>query len=144
MITLWMPLIDLSPEMGSLEFASGSHSARRIDAFDPTDVNAAISDQTQRFFDAYIRDHEIVITSNGAMSAGDASFHDGWVLHRAEGNRTSSMREVMTILYMADGANTLEADNPGAQEAYEVELVGLKPGEPAAGPRNPLVYSKDS
>jgi hypothetical protein len=53
------------------------------------------------------------------------------------------MREVMTVIYMADGAYALEAGNPGAQEAYDVELVGLKPGDLAAGPRNPLVYAKE-
>ena len=45
------------------------------------------------------------------MSAGDATFHSGWTLHSAPGNPTSQMREVMTVIYFADGTRTFEPRN---------------------------------
>jgi hypothetical protein len=81
------------------------------------------------------------LATNGDMAAGDASFHSGWVLHSALGNDTELMRKVMTIIYFADGAHVVEPDNPNRANDLESWLPGTRPGDLAASPLNPLVYS---
>ena len=45
------------------------------------------------------------------MAAGDATFHNGWTLHRAPANPTDQMRCVMTVIFMPDGARVVEPAN---------------------------------
>jgi hypothetical protein len=76
-----------------------------------------------------------------AMGAGDATFHAGWTMHRAPGNPTTHMREVLTIIYFADGARLLEHPDPPMEGDLEL-FPGVQPGGVAAGPRTPLVYKR--
>jgi hypothetical protein len=62
-------------------------------------------------------------------------------MHRAPGNPTTIMREVMTIIYFADGARLLEHPHP-LQQGDFVWFLGCKPGDVAAGPCTPLVYRR--
>lgn len=41
------------------------------------------------------------------LDIGDATFHYGRTLHCAHSNSASSMREVMTIIYMEDGVKAV-------------------------------------
>ena len=52
------------------------------------------------------------------------------------------MRKVMTMIYFADGAHVLEPDNPNRARDLERWLPGMKPGDLAASPLNPVVYHK--
>ena len=74
------------------------------------------------------------------MRAGDASFHSGWTLHSAPGNRTDRTREAMTIIYYADGAKLLAPDNDNRQADLDRWHPGQKPGELAASPLNPVLF----
>jgi hypothetical protein len=85
--------------------------------------------------------HDLPHSTYGALAAGDATFHTGWTMHRAPGNPTTTMREVMTIIYFADGTRLLEELHP-LQEGDLMWFPGCKPGELAAGPRVPLVYKR--
>ena len=76
------------------------------------------------------------------MTAGDATFHAGWTLHRAPGNSTDVMREVMTIIFFADGVRIGEPQNPQQANDLKGWLPGLAPGDLAASELNPLVYHK--
>jgi hypothetical protein len=62
-------------------------------------------------------------------------------MHRAPGNPTTIMREVMTIIDFADGARLLEHPHPRQQGDF-VWFPGCKPGDVAAGPCTPLVYKR--
>jgi ectoine hydroxylase-related dioxygenase (phytanoyl-CoA dioxygenase family) len=75
------------------------------------------------------------------MAAGDATFHSGWILHGAPGNQTARAREVMTIIYFADGARVTEPVNPNQERDMTRWLPGCKPGDLAASSLNPLVYT---
>ncbi len=75
------------------------------------------------------------------MAGGDATFHSGWTLHSAPVNQTKVTREVMTIIYMADGCHAMQPDNKNRENDLASWLPGIKPGELAASPLNPLVYS---
>jgi len=96
-ITMWMPLVDIDVEMGMLTFASGSYRKGSI-------FNYEISDESDDAFYNYVKDHHFPISRASTMNAGDATWHRGFTIHHANGNNSNKMREVMTIIYVADGA----------------------------------------
>lgn len=130
-ITMWLPLHDVDPEMGDLEFAVGTHGGPIGDA--------AISDEADAFYGRYLVEAGAPRKSTGPMHAGDASFHLGWTLHRANPNRTDHDREVMTVIWFADGARVIEPTNQGQRLDRLVWLRNIEPGELAASDLNPLV-----
>jgi ectoine hydroxylase-related dioxygenase (phytanoyl-CoA dioxygenase family) len=133
-VTMWMPLIDVSEVMGSMTFADGSHR----DGFVP--IPNEISDESEAFFDDYVNTKGYPLSGGGAMAAGDATFHSGWTLHRAPGNVTDRVREVMTVIYYPDGTPVAAPANEFQQADHRVWLNSTPPGEPAAGPLNPALY----
>ena len=66
------------------------------------------------------------------MRAGDASFHSGWTVHKALGNTADRMREVMTVIWFADGLPVLEPANSAQANDLASWLPGLAPGDLAA------------
>jgi hypothetical protein len=130
-ITMWLPLHDVGPEMGDLEFAVGTHRGPIGDE--------AISDEADAVYDRYVAESAVEIKATGPMRAGDASFHLGWTLHRANPNVSSRDREVMTVIWFADGARVVEPTNRGQRLDRLVWLRNLEPGELAASDLNPLV-----
>ena len=94
-VTMWMPLVDIDADMGMLTFASGSH--RRGAVF-----NHEISDTSAAEFERYVRENDFPVTRAATMRAGDATWHYGFTIHQAPGNQSNQMREVMTIIYIAD------------------------------------------
>lgn len=131
-VTMWMPLVPVTPDMGPMVFASGSHKKRSI-------ASKAISDDSESFFSAYILAHGLHITSPPTMQPGDATFHYGWTLHAAGGNTSSTDREVMTIIYFADGARVTIPQHEHQEADWKVWLNALPPGSPADSPTTPLL-----
>lgn len=131
-ITMWMPLVTADTSMGTMRFASGSHEEGYLG-------DMPISDQSEAMFEQFVAERGYQITESGAMAAGDATFHSGWTLHGAQGNRSSTMREVMTIIYYPDGTVVSPADNDNRKADLAAWLPGLKPGDLAASELNPLV-----
>jgi hypothetical protein len=121
--------------MGTMTFAGGSHRTGFLGHLE-------ISDQSEAAFDRLVAERGFPRHPCGAMRAGDATFHYGWTLHSAPGNATDRMREVMTVIYYADGARVLAPDNPHRQADLNTWLPGQQPGEIAGGALNPLVYSR--
>ncbi|MCL4521567.1 MAG: phytanoyl-CoA dioxygenase family protein [Firmicutes bacterium] len=134
-ITLWMPLVDVPADVGSMTFASGSHLRQWI-------TDERISDASEAFFDQYIKTEQLKTVYYGAMRAGDATFHSGWTLHQAKGNPTETMREVMTVIYMEDGVKICTAETVSGREADLQWMPGCGLGELAASPLNPVLYSE--
>lgn len=131
-ITMWMPLIDLTKEMGIMQFVSGSHEKGFI-------LSKEISDDSDEFFARYIEENDMKIVGQDKVTAGDATFHSGWTLHNAPPNQTDKMREVMTIIYYADKTRVLEPDNSYRENDRQTWLGGLAPGQEANSDLNPLV-----
>jgi ectoine hydroxylase-related dioxygenase (phytanoyl-CoA dioxygenase family) len=131
-ITMWMPLTDIVSEMGTLIFASRSGERGYLSKI-------PISDASERYFQQYIEEQGYPLAANGNMTAGDASFHSGWVLHSAPRNMTDVLRKVMTIIYFADGARVTEPDNKNRVSDLARWLPGLEPGDLAASPINPRI-----
>lgn len=121
-LTMWMPLIDITPDMGTLIFAAGSHRAGPL-----SDIT--ISDASEEHFEKLLADRRYPLSTAVPMVAGDATFHSGWTVHRASDNRSESLRSVMTIIWFADGLHVLEPANPAQAADLESWLPGLKPGD---------------
>lgn len=132
-VTMWMPLVDLSEDMGILQFASGSHGDGYLGTL-------PISEESEAVFDQYIRDRGMSVWKRDSIRAGDATFHYGWNLHSAPGNRSDRMREVMTIIWVADGCHVTEPVNFNQERDMTRWLPGLKPGDAVASELNPLAW----
>jgi ectoine hydroxylase-related dioxygenase (phytanoyl-CoA dioxygenase family) len=131
-ITMWMPLVDVPAGM---EWVSGSHRDGEIGRIE-------ISDSSEQYFADLVADRQLPVAAAGPLAAGDATFHDGWSLHRAPGNDTDQMREVMTVIYFADGTRVGPADSDARRKDLADWLPGLAPGDVAASPLNPLLWSR--
>lgn len=132
-ITMWMPLVDIDDEMGMLTFASGSHMSGPIGSL-------AISDESEAAYTNYIAKSGFSVTMADRMNAGDATFHHGWTIHSAGGNTSPNLtREVMTIIYFADGARVAEPQNENQAADLAAWLGGRQPGEAADSELNPVL-----
>jgi ectoine hydroxylase-related dioxygenase (phytanoyl-CoA dioxygenase family) len=132
MVTMWMPLVDIPAEVGSLTFASGSHAYGDLGG-------KGIGKETDTTLRAVIAERGLPTDGYGAMTAGDATFHGGWTAHSAGRNPTDRLRTVMTVIYYADGAHVL----PEVGDAQEVDrrawLGGRALGAPADHALNPVL-----
>ncbi len=131
-VTMWMPLIDITEEMGMLTFASGTHKKGFVDSVE-------ISDESERLLNEYVKKNGFDVTRPQTMKAGDATWHYGWTLHCALGNDSAKTREVMTIIYFADGAKITTPQNDYQEADRQRWLLGSEPGILAASALNPLV-----
>ncbi len=132
MLTIWVPLVDVTREMGALRFATGSHR------FPFTD-ELGISDEAMAHFDRFIDAHQLpVVTSS--MKAGDATFHAGWTLHSAPGNASCLTREAAAVSYYPDGVHVWKDLTPIRLNDLRICMPGVEPGALAVGEKNPLVY----
>ncbi|MFN8358220.1 MAG: phytanoyl-CoA dioxygenase family protein [Spirosomataceae bacterium] len=131
-ITMWMPLVDITVEMGMLTFASGSQTEGFVG-------NLAISDESEAALSTLVEQKGYPVTRAVSMKAGDATFHAGWTLHSAPGNQSDTMREVMTIIFYADGAKVIEPKNHNQEADRQRWICGLEPGSLAASSLNPLL-----
>lgn len=134
-VTMWMPLVDVTPEMGTMHFASGSHKNGYLG-------DLPISDESEVKFEQFIQERGYTRVPGTAMAAGDASFHYGWTLHGAPGNSSSLTREVMTIIWYPDGTLVGPLDNASRERDRDRWMPGLKPGDLAASVMNPLAYKR--
>ncbi len=113
-ITHWLALNDVSEDKGCLHFFPGTH----------TD---GIREYVDIFKDPHQPQHlkEIQAVSQ-PLNAGDATYHSGLTFHGAGANRTDSIREGMTVIYIAEGT-TFDAGDE--RNATHTSCVGLVDGE---------------
>lgn len=131
-VTIWMPLVDTSVDMGMLTFAQQSQNEGFLG-------NLAISDNSEAVLTKVVQDKGYPIFRPDYMRAGDATFHVGWALHSAPGNNSATMREIMTIIYFADGAHVTKPVNQNQEADRQRWLNGINPGLLANGPLNPVL-----
>jgi ectoine hydroxylase-related dioxygenase (phytanoyl-CoA dioxygenase family) len=131
---MWMPLVDVPSDVGSVVFVTGSHHSGNLGG-------AEIGDDSQHYFDRLITERNYTTHSYAPMRAGDATFHSGWTLHGAPANETKTMRCVMTIIYFADDTRVGALDNPMRENDAQQWLGSRRTGELADGPLNPLLWS---
>ena len=136
-ITMWMPLVDVPADIGTMTFASGSHKLGHV-------ADVPISDESDAQLRDFIASKGLRLDTHGALAAGDATFHAGWTLHGAPPNPTGTLRSVMTVIYFADGLRAAEPDHPFRAFDLKVWLPGVQPGELAASDINPVVYRAET
>jgi hypothetical protein len=134
-ITLWMPLVDITPKDGPMFFASGSH-------LEGSATDLGISDESESLLSGFVRAKGYRISETPPLSAGDATFHSGWTLHGALPNLGTADREVMTVIYFAEGVRISKPENPHQEADLKSFFPGGIPGEPAAGELTPLLYKR--
>ena len=134
-ITMWMPLVDVPQGM---EFIVGSHKSGDLGG-----SSLLISDASEQHFDDMIAQMDLKRRQVGPLKAGDATFHAGWVAHRAAGNPTERMREVMTVIYFEDGIHVGGQLSQARRRDLETWLPGLGDGDLAATELNPLVFRRE-
>ena len=132
-ITMWMPLVDVPPSIGTMTFVSGSHRLGYLGEY-------GISDDSEAAFSKMIAERSLPLETHGALAAGDATFHAGWMLHSAPPNPTGTLRAVMTVIYVADGTRVAEPAGPAQAFDLKVWLRGLGPGDLVDGELNPRVW----
>ena len=133
-LTMWMPLVPVTAEVGSMTFVSGSNRLGYLGEFD-------ISDRSDAQVRHLIATRSLTSKTYGAMSPGDATLHAGWTLHSAPPNPSATVREVMTIIYFAADAR-VTAPLPHQQGDYNLWLKGLAPGSLLDGPTHPVVWTR--
>jgi len=129
-VTMWMPLVDIDVDMGMLTFASGSYTNGAI-------FDHEISDESETAFDDYVKEKKFPISRAQTMKAGDATWHRGFTIHNAPGNNSNKMREVMTIIYMADGARVTPYANDWQKSDHHKWLMDKPIGELIDSELNP-------
>ncbi|MDX1931287.1 MAG: phytanoyl-CoA dioxygenase family protein [Capsulimonadales bacterium] len=135
-VTLWMPLVDASADMGTMRFASGSQELGYLGPLN-------ISDESEAQLEELVRGKGYPLFYAGDMAAGDATFHNGWTIHGAPGNASPTRtREVMTVIYLEDDAVITEPDHASRVNDLASWFPGLRPGDKAASAINPLVYHR--
>lgn len=132
-ITMWMPLVDIDEETGMIRFASGSHKKGAISSLE-------ISDESEETYNKYIAENDFPVFRADAMKAGDATFHLGWTIHSAGANNSAEKtREVMTIIYFADGARITPPQNKHQIADIKAWMGGKSVGEIADSELNPIL-----
>ncbi|MDQ6933629.1 MAG: phytanoyl-CoA dioxygenase family protein [Candidatus Eremiobacteraeota bacterium] len=129
--TAWIPLQDTPLEMGPIAFAAGSHQVS-------FGRDLEISDESERSLSAALasgRFHH----DQAAFEIGDVSFHSGWLFHHTGENNTDRPRAVYTVIYMAEGTRLIEPQRKAHIADWEAFMPGVKVGELAASPLNPLL-----
>jgi ectoine hydroxylase-related dioxygenase (phytanoyl-CoA dioxygenase family) len=133
-ITMWMPLVDLTRDMGTMRFATGSHREGSLS-------DTSISEESDRVFQRLVSQRHWEIVSDD-LQRGDATFHAGWTVHSAHPNTSARVRKVLTVIYVEDGVRIAQPANKFRQADLEVFLPGCRPGDIAASPLNPLLFPR--
>lgn len=135
-VTVWIPLVDVPAEVGSMTFVDGSHRMGDL-------RGREISDASDAEFGSMIEADAMATTTHGAMRVGDVTFHHGWTIHSAPPNPTDAMRPVMTMIYLADGMRIADAPLTDHEDFdRRMWLGGGEPGSVIDGESNPLVWSR--
>ncbi|MEQ8822459.1 MAG: phytanoyl-CoA dioxygenase family protein [Sumerlaeia bacterium] len=134
-VTMWLALSHAPLEAGALVFASGSH---REEALAPM----GIGDDSAAHFHRLIRERDFPMKTQD-LSAGDATWHAGWTIHKAPSNGCSFIRKAMTVIYYADGARIPATLTEAKELDRAAFLPECLPGDRAAGDLCPLIFDRD-
>jgi len=132
-VTAWIPLQETPANMGPLAFAAKSQNLE-------FGRDLAISDESERQIQAALKDANFEYVDT-PFDMGEVSFHSGWTYHRAGPNTSDKAREVMTIIYMDQDMKLIEPKNAAHRADHKNWIPGVKPGDVAASPLNPVLYT---
>ena len=147
-VTLWIPLTAITPDMAPMSYVTGSHRADYLGTSNGDDASMDA-------FEAEVRGKGFAVDNYNTFDAGDIAVHWASTLHSSRTNTSPLLREILVIVYFADGARVsperpLTRQSPPSEfyatliqrENRATSLPGLKPGELAAGAMTPLLYHR--
>ena len=134
-IGMWMPLTDLTKDMGLMRFVKKSHKMGDL-------MGVSINTKSESHFDDIIQKNNLEVFELDAIEAGDCTFHFGWTIHGAGVNISNKLREAMVVTYYANGSRVGKLDTKLMKDVAEEFLGGKKEGEVADHPINTIVYKK--
>ena len=150
-ITMWLPLVEVTPEMAPMNFVTGSHCGAKY-----LGTSMPQPEKMSEFAELIIK-NGYEITSYNRFAAGDVTFHSGWTLHSAPTNKSDRTREVLVMVYYAHGTRIAQPKQLNSQtplpERFAEQMrqqtknscfPGLKPGDLAVTSMNPLIYRTDA
>ena len=131
-ITMWLPLAEITEEVGSMYFVSGSHARGEFGA-------GPISDSSHHKIQEWIEENDSPVKTHGEMAVGDVTFHSGFTLHSAKANPTMKTRPILTVIYVADQTRILD---PTPMQEFDLKLWlgGRQPGDVVDSEINPQLY----
>ncbi|GAA2914614.1 phytanoyl-CoA dioxygenase family protein [Streptosporangium fragile] len=125
MLTVWLALVDVPADMGSLRFVSGSHR------------HGLLGRSFARDGDDQLTQHpwlkELPVSPPLDLAAGDATVHHALTVHGAAANRRDTARLSFTVTYF--DADALYTGTPYRQ----TDGLGLTVNRPFDHPRFPVV-----
>ena len=134
-LTMWLPLVDATRDMGPPRFASGTH---RDGVIGPRGIHRA----SESFFDDYVRSNRIPVVEE-EIPAGDATLHSHWVVHGARANTSGRVREALGITFYEDGLHVDDsACSAENRPVIDANLGNRRPGERADHSRNQVVFAR--
>ncbi|MET0403487.1 MAG: phytanoyl-CoA dioxygenase family protein [Cystobacter sp.] len=147
-VTLWIPLTDITPDMAPMSYVTGSHRAPYLGTSNGDDASMDA-------FEAELKGKGFAIDNYNTFDAGDIAVHSASTLHSSRTNTSPLLREILVIVYFADGAR-VSSERPLTRQSHPSEfyatliqrenratsLPGLKPGALASGAMTPLVYHR--
>ncbi len=116
-ISLWIPLVDITPEVGPLKVVPGSHRVfRRIRPNQPREFHYGPLDSILPELEQS-RAREILVP------AGTAILYDGAILHGSRGNQSSRDRVSVVAVYVPKDAQLYHywQSRPDWVEVFEVD-----------------------
>jgi len=133
-VTAWIPLQETPMNMGPLAFAAKSQHME-------FGRDLEISDESEKQLQQALKDANFEYVDT-PFDLGEVSFHSGWTYHRAGPNTSDKAREVMTIIYMDVDMKVIEPKRLAHKADLKSWMPGVKPGEIADSPLNPVIYSR--
>lgn len=110
-VTAWVALDDATPENGCMRVIPGTHRGHRDLGQAPSDTPDLIQARPYELSPAVVDESraEYVI-----MKRGDVSFHDSYLIHGSEPNRSPCRRAALTIRYVP--SSTRIKDQPDRRQ----------------------------
>lgn len=147
-LTMWIPLTDITPDLAPMNYVTGSH---KVGYISPSNGDDGSMDEFERRMEAEGR----AIFNYRTLDAGDIAVHSAWTMHSSRTNTAETLREALVIVFFGDGAR-LVADPPLGEDAHPQEffarvirnqnrktsLPGLSPGDLASGDMVPLTFER--
>ncbi len=128
-LTIWAPLIDCPPEMGTMRFLNGSHRSGLYGRFLNRDDGVSLIDDHPDVMERFEQSPPL------HLDAGDATVHNLAVIHYAPANTTDKPRWVYACQWLPN--STLYTGAPH----HRTDGWGLEMDKPLDHPRFPLIQT---
>ncbi|UII69049.1 phytanoyl-CoA dioxygenase family protein [Pseudomonas sp. HN11] len=126
-LNIWIALVDLTPEMGTMQFLSRSHRAGMLGRYFNRRDNVTLLDEHPWVLDEFEMSPPI------SLKAGDATVHDMNVIHAAPANSSTTPRWVYSTLWLPVSARYTGASN------HRTDPLRLTLDMPMEHPKFPII-----